>query len=341
MGWGRTLGARLAIVGSVLCLVGLAFPALAAPVPNVGYARPGASSGGGGGTPTAIEVNLTDTPSFGPSALSATAGSSVVFDLHNVGGLDHSFALSGAANVTLNRSWTPAALDQFFAKNGTAVNQTVAAGAWANVTFGIPSGWAGASFEFASLVPYQFQAGMFGFLNVTSGAPAASFTVEDASAASTLSFTPAALGVDATSFPIHLEVEVSNLGTNPHTWTLAPQPNVNLTPGNFTTYFQAHPPAANIAIPTGIGILAFANVTLNSPGVYEFLCEIPGHFAAGMFGFLYVGVPVPHAPAAPSSAVVQAWILLTGAALLGVGVLLAVVAGLVGRFPPKGPPVHH
>ncbi|HTT26673.1 MAG TPA: hypothetical protein VMH90_06925, partial [Thermoplasmata archaeon] len=111
-----------------------------------------------------------------------------------------------------------------------------------------------------------------------------------------------------------------------------------LLPGNFTQYFQAHPPAASVDVPTQPGAFVWANFTLKSPGTYEFICNVPGHFTAGMFGFLYVGVPLPPPVIPPSTAIVSVWILYSGGGLLGVGGILAAAGLLVGRFPRSPPP---
>ena len=46
-----------------------------------------------------------------------------------------------------------------------------------------------------------------------------------------------------------------------------------------------------------------------------------------------MGVAPPAVAAPPSTAIVDAWVLGGSAALLGIGVLLAVVATYTGRFP--------
>ncbi len=303
------------------------------------------AGGGGGGSTTypTLEVNLTDNLSFDPAYLSVQAGATENFDLVNVGQYNHSFTLSSQANDSINRTDTPEQLYRYFVANAT-VNVTVAPGTTRNFTLDIPEDWAGDSFEFVSIVPYQFQAGMYGYLNVTSAGGGASFTVTDQTEASALAFTPAAIEVAATSFPVHIEVEVSNLGSTGHTWTLVAQADTNMTSSGFTAYFQAHPPAANLAVPTGAGIIVTANITLDAKGTYQYLCTVPGHFANGMYGFLYVGVPAPAVAAPPSTAIVEIWVLAGAASVLGIGALLAVSSAFVGRFPPpseKGPGESH
>jgi hypothetical protein len=62
-----------------------------------------------------------------------------------------------------------------------------------------------------------------------------------------------------------------------------------------------------------------------------------------MTGELYVGVTPPPPVAAPSTAVVDAWVLAGSAVLIGIGVIVTVVANYSGRFPSSGkdPHEHH
>lgn len=302
------------------------------------------SSGGGGGGgsgPTLVaNVTLTDAPSFDPSTLTAPAGDALEVHLTNAGAFAHTFTVAAQPSHPLNRSWSPANLTAYFHANGSLANVSLApaTSAWANFT--VPDNASGDSFEFVSLVAYQFQAGMLGFLNVsgTSG-PGVQLTVQTANAG--LAFVPEALGANATKFPVTLDIAVSNLGSTGHTWTLVSQPNVNLTPGNFSSYFSAHPALASVNVPTTPGQVVWANFTVTKAGVYQYICEIPGHFAAGMVGYLYVGVPVPASAAPPSTAIVQPLLLAGAGALLGIGTVLAAVATLVGRIPPPAPKSHH
>jgi uncharacterized cupredoxin-like copper-binding protein len=301
--------------------------------PRVGYAHPGAAN-------TTVVVNLTDTPAFAPSKITIPSNSSVFVHLFNIGNLTHTFTLVALsqANVTLNRSITPAELDAYFAANGSQANVTLAPGqnAWANLTYAASNYTR--SFEFVSITPYQFQAGMFGFLNVSSAAPP---QVLYDNATSTFSFVPALLSVTppggkgATT----VAVEITNVGSFPHTWTLVAQSNVSIpTVG----YFTSKPPLINVTIPATDGGTAWANFTVPAPGVYEFVCTVPGHFQAGMLGYLYVGVAVTPPPPPPSTAVVEVGVLVGALVLLGIGVLLVGGAGLVGRFgPPRGPDEEH
>ena len=296
-----------------------AFPA----APRVGYAHPGANN-------TTVVVNLTDTPSYSPASITVPSNSTVFIHLHNGGNLTHTFTLVALnqSGVTLDRAWTPAHLAAYFLANGSQANVSLAPNAtgWANLSY--PASNLTRSFEFVSVVPYQFQAGMFGFLNVSSAGPA---QLLNDNATNAFSFDPAILAATPTSphAATTLHVKLTNTGTFPHTFTLAAQPNVTLST---IGYFNSKAPLVNVSIGASPGAVAWANFTVSAAGIYEFVCAVPGHFQSGMFGFLYVGVPVPLPPPAPSTAVVEVSVLIGAFTLLGIGVVLVVAAGFVGRF---------
>ena len=300
--------------------------------PEVGFAHPLAQSEN-------RTVNLTDRPSFTPQFVSVPAGFSVSLHLVNVGIYPHTFTLCATPGARLLAGWSPIQVDSFFAKNGTLANVSLAPGAqgWANLTFN--STEALDTFEFASVVPYQFQSGMWGLLNVTSTVPGVELSENTTDS---LSFVPNVLSASPPHYPIVVAVLVTNEGNFGHTFTIAPQSNVSLTPNNFTSYFAAHPPLVSANVPGLPGGTVWANFTIFGPGVYEYICEISGHFANGMYGFFYVGVPVPAPPPAPSTAIVDSWVLVGSAILLSVGVIFAALSSLAGRFPPRtSPPGSH
>jgi len=322
-------GLLLASIG-LPSVAGLSMVAVAS---EVGYARPMS-------VPTEnLTVNLTDKPSFSPAYLTFPAGSSVSLHLVNQGEFNHTFTLSKTPGVRLSPTLTPSGVFSFFAKNGTLANVSLAGSAqgWVNLTFNTSEGFD--SFEFASVVPYQFQAGMWGLLNLTSTTPG---LLLSENTTDSLSFSPDELAASPAHFPIVIAVLVTNQGSLGHTFTLAPQSNVTLLPTNYTDYFGAHTPLANVNVPSNPGGTVWANFTISQPGVYQYICEVSGHFASGMFGFLYVGVPVPAPPPAPSTAIVDGGLLAGSAILLGVGVVFASVTALAGRFPPsRSPPETH
>jgi uncharacterized cupredoxin-like copper-binding protein len=282
---------------------------------------------------TSIEVNMTDTPRFAPAYVSVPAGANTTFHLVNQGTYTHTFTLLAQPGVVLNTSWTPTQLDSYLAQNGSLANVSIAPNSQFNETVPFNKSTAFESFEFVSTVPYQFQAGMYGFVNVTS--TQAGLQVSE-NTSDQLQFLPNALSATASHFPFNLDVLVTNMGAFAHTFTVAPQSNVTLSPANFTQYLQQHAPLVRANVPTGAGATVWANFTVSAPGVYEYICEIPGHFASGMSGFLYVDVPLPPPVAPLSTAIIQGWVLAGSAVLLGIGVLLATVSAYVGQFP-KGP----
>jgi uncharacterized cupredoxin-like copper-binding protein len=314
------------LAGLLLTTIGLPSVAALASLPQaplVGYARPVAST-------SVMDVNLTDAPAFSPRFLNVAAGSTVDLRLDNVGQFNHTFTLAGAPNVQLAPTSSPAQVYRFFQQHGVRANVSLAPGnqGWANLTFNASSGLS--SFEFASVVPYQFQAGMWGLLNITSVGPG--LLLSD-NTTDTLQFVPSVLAASPAHYPTALDVLVTNEGSFGHTFSMAAQSNVTLSPTNFTQYFAQHPPLVSVNIPTGAGTTVWANFSVPGPGIYQYICEVPGHLASGMSGLLYVGVPVPAPPAAPSAAVVEAWVLAGSAILLGIGVVLAAVASFTGRFP--------
>ncbi len=279
---------------------------------------------------------MTDQPAFTPRSLTANSSSTLSVHLVNQGVYNHTFTLTTVPNVVLNTSWSPSALNSFFAKNGSLANVSVAPGssAWANVTFNASVG--GDSFEFVSLVPYQFQAGMWGFVNLTASGPGTELMENTTDS---YSFVPAVLYVANPHYPLVVDVLVTNTGSLGHTFTVSSLSNYTLSPANFSATFATNAPLVNLPIPSGAGSTAWANFTVRAPGVYQYICTISGHFANGMTGELYIAVPPPPPVPAPSTAVVDTWVLVGSAVLLGIGVLVAVIASYSGRFP--SPPKSH
>ena len=290
----------------------------------IGYGHPES----GNTTPT---VNLTDTPRFTPRSIIATAGATLSVHLVNQGVYNHTFTLSKVPNVVLAGSWTPSELNSFFANNGSFANVSVGPGnsAWANVSFNASTG--GDSFEFVSLIPYQFQAGMWGYVNLTTSGPGTELMDNTTDVPA---FVPTVLAALPTHYPLVLDVLVTNLGNDAHTFSVSPLSNYTLSV-NFTQTFATNPPLANQAIASGTGSVTWANFTVRGPGVYEYICTVTGHFQDGMTGLLYVGVIPPPPVPAPSTAVVESWVLAGSAVLLGVGIVLALVASYSGRFPSR------
>jgi uncharacterized cupredoxin-like copper-binding protein len=325
------------LAGLVLAAVSLPGGLAAAHLVHVG---PGVGYGHAASGTANLTVNLTDAPAYSPRILHASASGSltVSIELRNVGTLAHTFTLENLsqAGVPLNRSWTPPQLKQFFATNGSLANVNVTANKTAYANFSLPASTAIRSFEFASTIPYQFQAGMWGFLNVTPLGP--TYSLQD-NTTNSLSFVPNVLSTPAGATitgPVTFHVLVTNLGSLSHTFTVAAERNTTLT--NLGP-LNSHTPLVNVSINSSGE--AVAKFTVPGVGVYEYVCTIAGHFAGGMFGFLYVGVPVPAPPPSPSTAIVAVPVLAGSAVLLGIGLVLALGSAYVGRVPrrpgPGGP----
>jgi uncharacterized cupredoxin-like copper-binding protein len=316
-----------------LLLAGAALP-LAAPIAraagrtaNLVWAQPAAAP------PLSVAVTLTDAPAFVPANVTANASQTVVFVLRNSGTQPHTFTLARTPNAPLNRSWTPAQLDAFFAKNGSLANVSLAPGQSANATVAIPATAAGQTFAFVSLVPYQFQAGMHGNLTVVSAPTGKTYTASVTTASgATTAFVPTVVAVNGT-FPASVTVTFTDAGVLPHTFTLSPLPNVTLSPSNFTSFFAKHPPLADISL-ASTGQSGKQTFVIPKTGIYEYICKVPGHFAAGMNGSLFAGI-APVVPVAPSTAIVQAQLLVAAGALFVIGIILALVAAYTGRFTPS------
>ncbi len=316
------------LAGLLVATVGLPVASALSYLPSpaaVGYGHPESAN-------TSVTVNMTDRPAFSPRSLSANPDSTLSVELVNQGNYTHTFTLSNVSRVVLSPSLSPSELDSFFEENGSLANVSVAPGttAWANVSFN--ASVSGDTFEFVSVVPYQFQAGMWGFVNLTATGPGVELMENTTDS---YSFVPAVLAANGTHYPLVVDVLVTNQGSLSHTFTVSPLSNYSLSPANFTSTFTTNAPLVNQPIGSGVGVTAWANFSVRAPGVYQYVCTIPGHFANGMTGLLYVGIPPPPPTIPPSTAIVDTWVLFGSLGLLSVGILVAVIAAYSGRFPSK------
>jgi len=135
---------------------------------------------------------------------------------------------------------------------------------------------------------------------------------------------------------VHLVV--TQEATFPHTFVLSSLVNVTIPTTDDATqldeFFTDHPPLVNLSLPGTPGVQAFANFTAPPVGTYEFVCAIPGHFQAGMYGFL--DSTSQTASASASGGVPPA--LIVGGAVAGVVVVVAVVLLAVRRRSRRSPP---
>jgi uncharacterized cupredoxin-like copper-binding protein len=289
-----------------------------------------------------VTINTTSVPAFVPNAIHATAGQNLTITLVNNGTYNHTFTLSSNGTEQFPLNWSPTQLSAFFTAQPPLVNVSMPAGSTEEVNLSVNASMAGGHFEFVSIVPYQFQAGLYGFLNVTP--PVSSQLTFFVNATNSLTFVSDELNASSVAtFPVGVQVFFGNLGSLSHTFTLSSLPNYNLSSANYTTFLTQHLPLVSLPVPATAGTYNNGSFVISAPGYYEYICTIPGHFASGMYGFLYVGVPVPAVPVVvvPSTAIVQSEILIGGGSLLGIGVILAAVATFSGRVPPKTGEEHH
>ncbi len=90
-------------------------------------------------------------------------------------------------------------------------------------------------------------------------------------------------------------VTITDLGTTAHTFTLSPIANFAFNSSDSTThllqFFAVHPPLVNLSVNGTPGETYSQTFTAPAYGEYEYVCLEPGHFNAGMFGFLGSGEP--------------------------------------------------
>lgn len=289
-----------------------------------------------------VTINTSAAPAFVPNAIHATSGQNLTITLVNNGTFNHTFTMSSNGTERFPQSWSPTQLSAYFSAHTPLVNVTMPAHSTTAVNLSVNSTMAGGHFEFVSLVPYQFQAGLYGFLNVTP--PVSSHLTFYVNASDSLRFISDALNASSvTAFPFEATVFFGTLGVLSHTFTLSPLPNYNLSSDNFTSFFTQHLPLVDIPVPLTAGSYTNGSFVITAPGYYEYICTVPGHFASGMYGFLYAGVatPSPPVPVVVSTAIVQSEILIGGGSLLGIGVVLAAAASITGRIPPPKPGEGH
>lgn len=290
-----------------------------------------------------VTINTSNVPAFVPNAIHVTSGQNLTITLNNNGTYDHTFTLSSNGSERFPLNWSPTELSAYFSAHPPLLNVTMPGMSSEVVNLSVNASMAGGHFEFVSLVPYQFQAGLYGFLNVTPPVTTQLTFYVNATATS-LRFVSDELNASSEkSFPFAVTVYFGNLGSLSHTFTLSPLPNYNLSSANYTAFFTQHLPLVSIPVPTTTGTYNNGSFVISAPGYYEYICTIPGHFASGMDGFLYAGIPTPPPPVTPvvSTALVQTEVLIGGGSLLGIGVVLAAAASIAGRVPPPKPGEGH
>lgn len=268
-----------------------------------------------------INDNSSGANGFNPSTIVVTARSPILFQLYNNGTQNHTFTLYALANGSLPCApgTSPSYVTSELQKNGTLLNIALAPGEWFNTSAPLNFSHA-ADYEFLSAIPYQCQnPGFTGSLTVLpAGSHSQQVLYTNATAETT--FVPNIL-VAEPGIPIVFMVGTSG----GHTFTL-----------NSTTNYTGFSPGQNLpsSVPTGgngpapgfpVNLnLANAGTTyeggpvIMKPGIYWFVCTVSGHFAAGMWGKLYVGVGVSLPALTPSiTNVIQIGYLLVAAVVIG------------------------
>lgn len=284
--------------------------------------------------PQNLTVNMTS-QTYDPQDIAVQVGENLTLTIRNNDTQSHTFTVYSQANTTIPRNDTPAELSALFAQPGSSlVNLSLAPGANAtwNVTF--PTA---VSYEVVSLVPYQFQAGYYGYINATVPVKVTQFNV---SAFDSLTFVPNTLSAPTGST---VDFSVTEEGHG-HTFTLdgcsndsqvvvgvaLPTSDSCLTNGTIT----------NLNLGSTVGaVINSGPITLPSKaGTYWFVCTVPGHFAAGMYGHLYDGTtPVPPTSLPTETSVIQLGILAVAAVAVGLSALL-VLMGSSGDRPKVSSP---
>jgi plastocyanin len=116
-----------------------------------------------------------------------------------------------------------------------------------------------------------------------------------------------------------------------HTFTLSSVAGYTFDDSNTTSdlqaFFAAHPPLVNFTIPAGEATYT-TYFTAPAFGLYEYVCLVPGHFQAGMRGFLGSGEPGSSAAAdtGPGAAV-----FIIGGTIAALVVIAIVLGFVIGR----------
>ncbi len=156
-----------------------------------------------------------------------------------------------------------------------------------------------------------------------------------------LSFT---LSTDEVTPGDTVTVTITQTSDVAHTFTLlnAPDFQFNSTDSgsHIMAFLAAHPPLVNVSIPGTPGTLPPVQFVAPAFGLYQYLCLIPGHFQAGMWGILGSGEPGTGG-AAPNTGPGAAVFIIAGtiASLVVIAIVLGFVIGRrkggVHEMPPE------
>jgi plastocyanin len=128
-----------------------------------------------------------------------------------------------------------------------------------------------------------------------------------------------------------VHVVVTNIGTITHTFTLSPTAGFTFpttdSSSDLLSYFDSHAPIINIQVGAVTGGKYFGNFTAPPVGVYEYVCEEPGHFPS-MSGLLGSGetpgsLTTTSGPGAP--------VFIISGTIVGLVILALVLGFVVGK----------
>lgn len=283
----------------------------------------------------AVNVSMSDTaPGFTLAPNVVTANVTLHVHLVNQGLSTHSFSLFNETNAAIAPATnnTPAKLNETWGnQTHPGPNIWLPAGSQTNFTlnFSVPG-----SYEVISLVPYQFQGGLSAFLHVL---PHGSATEQSL----WVNGTAATVWLPATMYAspgIPIVINAGIQGSLSHTFVLDGVSNDSaVSPGtNLPSSFSYPAPPTSAQFPISLNLVNAGTTYTSSPvilkaGVYWYVCTVPGHFASGMWGKLYVGVqPTPPASVPQISNVIQYAYLGLAAVIIG-GAAFLILMGQMER----------
>jgi uncharacterized cupredoxin-like copper-binding protein len=135
---------------------------------------------------------------------------------------------------------------------------------------------------------------------------------------------------------VHLKV--TQLADFDHTFLLSPVVNFTFpttdTTSDLVAFFATHTPLVNFSLGSTPGASFFANFTAPAVGTYEFVCQLPGHFAGGMHGTLSTTGSGSSSTPPASMAISTTVIVIVIIVVLAIIALVAMLAMRRRRTPP-------
>lgn len=268
-----------------------------------------------------------NSPQFTPSTVVVTAGELVTFSVNNDGNDTHTFTIYKVpnGNIPCTPSDPPNVAEQYVNANGSLVNLTLAPHtlAWTNVTF-----VSATTLEFLSVLPSDCLYGT-GSIHVL---PAGTVSQQElfVNATSSLTFDPSTMQAQA---GVPIVVNAGVVGALSHTFVLdAISNDTALSPGGtLPSNFPGPGTGPSAAFPISLNLLSAGTTYTSAPiilpaGVYWYVCTVPGHFTGGMYGKLYVSIPLTLPQSIPTiTNVLQYGYLAVVAVVIGLGAFLVLM----------------